>query len=158
LDVVPIELPPLRDRVEDIEPLARHFLHQFTETLRKPLRELAPESIALLTSYPWPGNVRELKNVLERTVILEDAEVLLPRHLPELIQRRTPATSDRINPFTLPETGIDLDRLEEDLIRQALERTKGVKSAAARLLGLSRDTLRYRIEKYGLERRDLPES
>lgn len=150
LNVVPIEIPPLRQRREDIAPLAHHFLDQFTVSLRRPARQFGKEALRRLEIYAWPGNVRELKNIIERTVILHDSAVVEPRHLPLSI--RDPAVGDGVDcGFVLPESGIDLEEFEVDLLRQALLRSGGSKSAAARLLGLSRDTLRYRIDKYGIE-------
>ena len=150
LNVVPIEIPPLRERAEDIEPLARHYLDHFTTSLRKPARTLAPDTLRKLASYSWPGNVRELKNVMERAVILHDESVVEPDHLPSLLDDGRTVLG-RPDGYELPENGIDLEELEADLLRQALRRAGGSKTSAARLLGLSRDTLRYRIDKYGIE-------
>ena len=150
LNVVPIEIPPLRERTEDIEPLARHYLDHFTTSLRRPARTLAPDTIRLLESYAWPGNVRELKNVMERAVILHDDSVVEPDHLPTILGSGQTGL-DRPDGYELPDNGIDLEELEVDLLLQALRRAGGSKTAAARLLGLSRDTFRYRIEKYGIQ-------
>lgn len=103
--------------------------------------------MAMLERYAWPGNVRELKNVIERAVILEEGVELLPAHLPDEL-RPGARLVDLESGFKLPAAGIRLEDLEKDLLRQALERTQGNKTRAAELLGLTRDTLRYRIEKY----------
>jgi two-component system, NtrC family, response regulator AtoC len=147
LNVVPISIPPLRERPEDIAPLAHYFLHRITTTLRRPVRSISRPALAMLERYAWPGNVRELKNVIERALILEDGAEVLPDHLPEAMKPGHRAL-DLEPGFRLPAGGIALEELEKDLIRQALEQTRGNKTRAAELLGLSRDTLRYRLEKH----------
>ncbi|MBI4501127.1 MAG: sigma-54-dependent Fis family transcriptional regulator [Gemmatimonadetes bacterium] len=149
LNVVPIVIPPLRDRPEDVEPLARFFLEKMTTTLRRPVRTLSKGALAMLERYGWPGNVRELRNVIERAVILEENAEILAEHLPEELQPGRGAL-DLEPGFKLPAGGIDLEALEKDLLRQAFEQARGNKTRAAELLGLTRDTLRYRLEKYGL--------
>jgi len=104
----------------------------------------------MLVRYSWPGNVRELKNVIERAVILEEGQEILPAHLPEELKPGGRAL-DLEPGFQLPPGGIDLEQLERDLIRQAMEQTRGNKTRAAELLALTRDTLRYRIEKHQLD-------
>lgn len=147
LNVIPIHLPPLRERPEDIAPLALHFVDVLCEEMRQPRRELSPEALRALEGYGWPGNARELRNVLERVLLLHDDDPLEPAHLPAEILG---ASADGDHLMVLPPAGLDLDDLERELICQALERTDGNKTGAARLLGLSRDTLRYRLEKYGI--------
>jgi len=147
INVIPLTVPPLRDRPEDVEPLARYFVEQMTAALRRPSRGMAPEAVGMMERYSWPGNVRELRNVIERAVILEDGPEILATHLPDELQPGARAV-DLEPGFRLPPAGIDLEELEKDLLRQALRRTRGNKTRAAQLLGLSRDTLRYRIEKY----------
>lgn len=147
LKVVPLDLPPLRDRPEDVEPLATFFVEQLSSDLRRSPPRIAPATLQLLQSYAWPGNVRELRNVLERALILEDADQLLPDHLPPELHgsplvREAPSAGIR-----LPSEGIRLADVEQELIRQAMARARGNVSRAARLLGVSRDTLRYRLEK-----------
>jgi two-component system response regulator AtoC len=149
LNVVPILIPPLRERPEDVAPLARYFLDRMTSTMRRAPRTIQKEALAMLERYAWPGNVRELKNVIERAVILEERGEIRPDDLPDEIKPGGRAL-DLEPGFRLPAGGIDLESLERDLIRQALEQTRGNKTRAAALLGLSRDTLRYRLEKYGL--------
>lgn len=148
LNVVPILVPPLRERPDDIAPLAVHFADALARDLGHPVREIAPDALLALESYRWPGNARELRNVLERILLLEDDDRITLGHLPpEIRGAATPGGPVSV----LPAEGIDLERLEQELIRQALERAQGNKSSAARLLGLTRDTLRYRLEKYGIE-------
>jgi transcriptional regulator with PAS, ATPase and Fis domain len=146
-------VPPLRDRKDDIPLLARHYLAQFaTRFKKKTVKTLSPETEELLRSYPWPGNIRELRNLVERLVVLESADVLLPEHLPNWLMGPSSVISRTPDgKFTLPENGISLDELEKDLILQALERTKNNKAQAAKLLKISYDTLRYQVKKFGLE-------
>lgn len=156
LNVVPITIPPLRERPEDIEPLAHFFLSRITTRLRRPVRGIARSAMAMLERYGWPGNVRELKNVIERAVILEDGLEILPDHLPE--EMKPGSRGLDLQPgFRLPPGGINLEDLERDLIRQAMEQARGNKTRGAELLGLSRDTLRYRLEKYAIADPDLDE-
>jgi DNA-binding NtrC family response regulator len=147
LNVLPVTIPPLRDRPEDIAPLAMHFVESLCRDLRQPLRELSPEALRALEGYSWPGNARELRNVLERVILLEDSDRVLLEHLPPEIRGTSiPAGST----FVLPASGLDLEDLERELLSQALDRSDGNKTGAARLLGLSRDTMRYRLEKHGI--------
>ena len=150
LNVIPIELPPLRERPEDVAPLTLHFLESLAEELRQPRREITEEAVAVLEAYEWPGNARELRNVLERILLLEDADPIGTEHLPDEI-REEDGSAPRDGHMVLPADGLSLDELERELICQALERTDGNKTGAARLLGVTRDTLRYRLEKYGIE-------
>jgi DNA-binding NtrC family response regulator len=150
LNVFPIVVPPLREHAEDIEPLARFFLDKMTTAIRRPARAISKEAFKMLERYAWPGNVREVRNVIERAVILEEGVEILPEHLPD--ELRLGSRVVNLSPgFKLPPGGVDLEQLEQDLIGQALEQTQGNKTRAAGLLGLTRDTLRYRLEKYGLD-------
>ncbi len=151
LNVVPIALPPLRDRGEDIPLLVDHFL---TVAARKFSREplaVAPEVMDHLQRYTWPGNVRELQNYVERMVVLANGPRLNRQDLPSLLRRDPQSTSDELRQFELPAEGVELPALECHLIRQALRRTQGSLGPAARLLGISYKTLQYRIRKHGLE-------
>lgn len=152
LNVVPVTVPPLRDRPEDVMPLATHFLDVLCKEMRLPRRILEPDAVRALEAHPWPGNARQLRNVLERVLLLWDGETIPRAALPPEFGGGDATAAPRRDGFhlTLPEEGVDLERVERELIRQALERAAGNKSRAARLLGLSRDTLRYRLEKYGL--------
>ena len=149
INVVPITIPPLRERPEDVTPLADFFLHSMTVDLRRPAREFSDTAYKMLERYAWPGNVRELRNVIERTIILEEDKEILPSHLPDELGLGKGAVS--LAPgLKLPAGGIDLEELEKDLIVQALDQARGNKTKAATLLGMSRDTLRYRLEKFEL--------
>jgi len=147
LNVVPLEIPPLRERMGDIHLLLNHFLKQFAEEHRLPPCTLSKAALARLQEHPWPGNVRELRNVCERLSILLAGRVIDENNLPHEII--APAPSQK-GGFVLPEGGIELEKVEVDLIKQALARTNGNRSQAARLLGISRDTLLYRMQKYGI--------
>jgi len=149
LQVVTLTLPPLRQRREDVALLARHFLEHFGREFKKSPPRLSPEAEQLLVRYDWPGNVRELRNVIERVMILEDTDEVLPGHLPAEIGRADPAPADR-SPFQLPSGGVVMEEVERDLVRQALEAAGGNQTRSARLLGLTRDELRYRVKKFGL--------
>jgi two-component system, NtrC family, response regulator AtoC len=166
LKVIPIVLPSLRDRAEDLPALVSHFIDQFNREFKKSCRGMSEGAMQLLVRHAWPGNVRELRNVIERAMILEDKPLLDEGDLPEEIRgpaapaaagsspegSETGATSGdgSGNGFRLPEGGYPLDRMEEEMVRQALERASGNQTRAARLLGISRDALRYKIKKFHL--------
>ncbi len=147
LAVVELNLPPLRERPEDIEPLARHFVDRFGAELRSPARRIAPDAVRMLQRYPWPGNIRELRNTIERAVLLCDGPELTVEHLHLDLARASRALEPG---FRLPDGGLVLRDLERDLLQQALEQARGNQTEAARLLGMSRDQVRYRVEKHGL--------
>ena len=153
LQVVTITIPPLKERREDIGPLARHFLEHYGREFKKPFPRLSPEAERLLMRYDWPGNVRELRNVIERALILSDSREVVPGDLPPEIADRSGEGPREIPRFQLPSTGLVLEDLERDLVRQALEATHGNQTRAARLLGLTRDELRYRAKKFDLGQR-----
>lgn len=144
LQVVPIELPPLRQRKDDIGLLGSHFARQFARG-NAPLR-FDKTLLQQLQKYSWPGNVRELSNLCQRLSLLSPGKLLRSDDLPAEMQ--APVSQGAV--FKLPEDGVDLAQLELDLIEQALEKSAGNRSKAARLLGISRDTLLYRMQKYGL--------
>ncbi len=148
LNVVPIELPPLNQRTEDIETLINHFLSLFSSNYSLVAPKFSKQTIKVLREYSWPGNIRELRNLCERMCILLSGQSIEPENLPHEFTACQPAPSESV--FILPERGIDLDELEADMIHQALARTDGNRSKSARLLGLSRDTLLYRIKKHGI--------
>ncbi|MBS3953433.1 MAG: sigma-54-dependent Fis family transcriptional regulator [Methylomicrobium sp.] len=151
LNVVPLDIPPLSQRTDDIEKLIRHFLNHFSEAHGITAPKFSKQALKTLKSYSWPGNIRELRNLCERLSILLAGRTIEPENLPHEFRPSTlfktePANTD----FTLPATGIKLEDLELDLIHQALSRTNGNRSKSAKLLGISRDTLLYRIQKHGL--------
>jgi DNA-binding NtrC family response regulator len=146
LRVIPITLPPLRERREDIFPLVKHFVAHFNREFGKKVREIAPEAQALLNGYGWPGNVRELRNVIERAVLLTDGEIIGARELP--LEVTAPMATAAMP--ALPEGGVKLDEMERRLLVEALERVHGNQSQAAELLGLSRHQVRTRMKRHGL--------
>ncbi|MFQ5901648.1 MAG: sigma-54-dependent transcriptional regulator [Thermodesulfobacteriota bacterium] len=153
LMVIPIYLPPLRDRREDIIPLVKFFIEDFNKNIKrkKTIKYISPEAEALLNKYGWPGNIRELRNIIERIIILETGDTLLPEYLPAEFRRAGKAFLDaNSKTVILPEDGISLEQVEESLIKQALNMVRGNQTRAAEILSLSRDTLRYRMKKFGL--------
>ena len=147
LNVIPIYLPPLRERGDDIRMLTQHFVTQFATEFRKPITGIDDAAYQKLLSYSWPGNVRELRNVLERAVLLSRGETLGSADI--VLGRVDPAASPTDAASVLPARGIDLRELESNLIGEAMERANNDQTEAARLLGLSRDALRYRLERLG---------
>ena len=149
LNVIPVNVPPLRDRAGDVPLLVNHIVRKLARDLGRPIREVEPTAMGLLDAYDWPGNVRELRNVLERAVILCREDTIRSADLPPEIGGAGAGPSTTSG-FLLPEEGLDLAALERDLVAQALERADGNQSKAARLLGIGRYALRYRMEKMGL--------
>ena len=145
LNVLPIEMPPLRARPDDIPVLVEYFIDSFNTEFRKRVQGATPAAHALLQGYGWPGNVRELRNVIERAMLLSDAERL---EAPDFtVTTNAVSTGDD---FELPATGVDLEKLERSLVIQALKRSGGNQTKAGTFLGLNRDQIRYRVEKFGL--------
>ncbi|HZZ85788.1 MAG TPA: sigma-54 dependent transcriptional regulator [Anaeromyxobacteraceae bacterium] len=154
LNVIQLRMPPLRERREDLPLFLAHFLSRFAAEVGRPRAHLSPEAERLLLSYAYPGNVRELANVLERAVTLADSDEIVPALLPPAVrgaQLLPPAASAAA---ALPESGLDLqghlDAIERRILEQALERTGGVKTEAAKLLSLTFRSLRYRLAKFGI--------
>ena len=151
LHVIALHCPSLRERRQDIGLLMEHFLASFAKRLRRPQLGVDGEAMTALEAYSWPGNVRELRNVAERLALLGPSDVVRLDDLPAEIRYAGPSTGASSScPFTLPVDGVDLEGVEAGLIGQALARTGGNQSAAARLLGITRYALRYRMEKFGL--------
>ncbi len=151
LQVVPIYLPPLRERKEDILPLTRYFIDLFNAEFHKNVREISEKAREFLIRYDWPGNVRELKNVIERAMILESEDILLLEHLPvELVGGMAAAASPVASSISIPKEGMSLEKVEEELVKQALAVAGGNQSKAADLLGVQRDAFRRRMKKFGL--------
>jgi DNA-binding NtrC family response regulator len=148
IQVIPIFLPPLRDRREDIIPLTRHFIDHFNKEFGKSVKGVSKMAEKFLAEYGWPGNIRELKNIIERAIILENEETLLLEHLPQEIVARTGGGTGPIS-FQLPPEGIDIEDVERELIRQSLEVSEGNQSKAAKKLNLGIDAFRYRMKKFG---------
>jgi DNA-binding NtrC family response regulator len=149
LNVVPINLPPLRERKEDIAYLVDHFLTQFSDDTGGRVQGIAPEALDKLKAYHWPGNVRELENIIQRSMVLAQGEVLGPEDIQlDGAKRAAPSVNGEVG--FLPE-GMTLDEYEQELIREAMRRADNNKSHAARLLGLTRNALRYRLSQMGIE-------
>ncbi|HTU02548.1 MAG TPA: sigma-54 dependent transcriptional regulator [Candidatus Sulfotelmatobacter sp.] len=148
LKVFPLFLPPLRERREDIPLLAAHFLRRFNREMRRGVQSLHPTAEAALGRYAWPGNVRELRNVLERAMILATGETIRLEDLPPELTAGPTAPPTALP--ALPSHGVNLEEVERQLVRQALESTEGNQVRAARLLGISRDALRTRMKRFGL--------
>ena len=142
---MPIPLPPLRERRGDIPLLANYYIERFNREFKKRVRGLSPKATTVLEQYQWPGNVRELRNAIERAMLLIDHDTLEPGDFTTLTRSVEPTQ------FRLPPEGVNLDEVERQLVAQALERAAGSQSRAAQLLGINRDQMRYRIEKFGLK-------
>jgi len=153
LNTFAVHLPPLRERVADIPLLASYFLMSFAKKyLKKDLSGFSPEVGKTLARYSWPGNIRELRNVIERCVVLETTDCITSIHLPNEIVNKPMVERRKNFQFILPETGISLDEVEKNLVKQALERTNYNKTKAAKLLNITYDTLRYQVKKFELDR------
>ncbi|MBI1956311.1 MAG: sigma 54-interacting transcriptional regulator, partial [Acidobacteria bacterium] len=173
LTVIPIFIPPLRERKEDVLPLAEFFLRRYSRRSQKSPQALSPEAQEVLLRYDWPGNVRELKNAIERAVILEDGASIQAHYLPVSTEVgslpepfRPPASGWPTSPsapawqrlpsgrylplLEIPDPGTSLEDIEKELVQTALQQTRGNQTRAARLLNISRDALRYRMKKFSL--------
>jgi two-component system response regulator PilR (NtrC family) len=151
LNVIQVHLPPLRQRREDIPLLVEHFVKRYAAELGKRISGVSPEALSALASYDYPGNVRELENLVERAVTLETSQVVTAAALPP---RNNTVASTPAAATDLPPAGVDLDRIladyERGIVERALKQTGGVRREAARLLGITFRSLRYRLEKLGL--------
>jgi two-component system response regulator AtoC len=149
LNIITIDVPPLRERRDDIPLLVDHFLKRFSVEFRKPVNDISGEALRKLEGYEWPGNVRELKNVIERAVLLGSGPVIGADDI--TIGRAVQAAPEHGKKlFSLPAKGFKFDELEKDIVLQALERTAWNQTRAGELLGLTRDQIHYRMEKFGL--------
>jgi two-component system, NtrC family, response regulator AtoC len=150
LRVVPLRIPPLRERASDVALLAEHFVRQIAAEWGRPAMRLAPAALDALAARPWPGNVRELRNAIERAVILARGDELDAGDFREDgATEKAPPVARSEGPV-LPDGGIKIEEWTDLLVRQALDRAEGNQSAAARLLGMSRDQIRYRMQRIGL--------
>jgi two-component system response regulator PilR (NtrC family) len=151
LNVIQLTLPPLRDRIEDIPLLAQHFIRRFAAELGKDVQAMEPAAYDLLSDYAFPGNVRELENLVERAVALSRESTIGPDLLPPTVTKSHVVDA----PVLITEEGVNLEGLvadyERSLLCEALTQTRGVKKKAARLLGISFRSFRYRLEKLGLD-------
>jgi two-component system response regulator AtoC len=145
LNVLPIRLPALREHAEDVPALVAFFIDMFNREFKKRITGVSPAAAQLLKGYGWPGNVRELRNIVERAMLLAEGDRL---EVQDFGMLSTALGSG--DPFELPASGVNLEELERSLVQQALRRAGGNQTKAAALLGLNRDQIRYRIEKFGL--------
>jgi DNA-binding NtrC family response regulator len=154
LSVIPIHIPPLRERKEDIPLLVEHFIQRYNTQFRKKVEQVSQDGMKLIMSYSWPGNIRELKNAIERAMILVDQDRIDVAHLPIRIADPSTASMPHASGTTLvclPSQGAGLEDIEKNLLEQALQHAHGNKTRASRLLKISRDTLRYKVKKHHLE-------
>ncbi len=154
LSVIQIDIPPLRERGDDVRLLAEYYINSFRGRLRKSIDGIGAEALAAFRRYEWPGNVRELRNVIERAMILEDDETITTKYLPRGLAGESRTGSEArvdsaksADQFRLPADGVSLDDVEMSLVRQALKQSGGNQTKAAELLDISRDQLRYRLKK-----------
>jgi DNA-binding NtrC family response regulator len=152
LNVVRIRVPPLRERKEDVLALAAFFVSRYNQEMRRSVKGISSQALDLLAAYHWPGNVRELRNVVERAFILHaGVDEIRPEHLPQALREAAPGpAAPKLAVGGAAEGSMDLEQVEKRLIAEAMEKARGNQSQAARVLGISRDTLRYRLKKHGM--------
>jgi len=155
INVIPIQMPPLRDRGPDIAILANYFLRKFNKSKRKSIREIDPDAMRYLMDYPWPGNVRELENLIEMLVVVKETGSIELEDLPGKIRKAEAGkASEPLSVF--PEEGIDfnqlVEKLERDLLLKALEKSGGIKNHAAKLLNLNRTTLVEKLKRLRIQK------
>jgi transcriptional regulator with PAS, ATPase and Fis domain len=151
INVIPVHLPPLRERKVDIPILANHFLTKFTKSTRKTVDRIVPEAMEYLLKYSWPGNVRELENLIEMIVVLKEEGNIEVADLPDKIAMSSPQLHE-INGIDITDDGLDLnaliDSFEKDLLARALEKAGGAKNKAAKLLNLNRTTFVEKLKRF----------
>jgi DNA-binding NtrC family response regulator len=149
LNVCPVFIPPLRERKCDIIPLAQQFISHYNSKFRKDIQSISPDAEKLFMEYDWPGNVRELKNAVERAMIFEEESLITTQNLPIPLNKNPMESSDH-SPRKFMKRGLSLEEMEKELLKEALKKAGGNQSQAAKLLKTTRDTLRYKMKKYGL--------
>ena len=150
LNVIQIVIPPLRERSEDILPLAKFFIEHYNRKFKRSIEGVSDEAARLLLKHDWPGNVRELRNVIERAMILEETGLITPPSLPISVAHSDGKLAELLVPADIPTDGLSLEDNERQLLARALEKTAGNQTQAARLLRITRDTLRYKMKKFNL--------
>jgi DNA-binding NtrC family response regulator len=140
----------LRERRDDILPLARFFVKHYNQKFKRRIEGISPDAANLLIGHDWPGNVRELRNAIERSMILEESPVITPASLPISLTEGSPERAVAAATVTMPDTGLSLADHERTLLAQALQKSGGNQTQAARLLHITRDTLRYKMKKFNL--------
>jgi two-component system, NtrC family, response regulator AtoC len=153
LAVISVHLPPLRERPGDVELLVKHFTERFNKEFRRSVRTVGPQAMKTLRTYPWPGNIRELKNAIERAVLLTEGDELTVECFPALTAAQP---KERDGGYRLPPGGVVFEELEREVMTQALAQARGNQTRAAELLGMTRDQVRYRISKFGLNGTEAP--
>jgi len=152
INVLSIDVPPLRERRDDIPVLIDHFLKKHTRNTSRLVKGLNPEARRMMNDYGWPGNVRQLESAIERAILLCEGDTITPDDLPTELQQESRGTS--AGAFKLPPEGISFEEVEKNLILQAMDQTDHNITKAAKLLGLTFRTLQYRLEKFGIKRPD----
>ena len=151
LNVIPVHMPPLRERKEDIPLLTKHFIEKYAREFKKEVRTISSYAMELLMEHAFPGNIRELENIIERSVAMESSNIILPENL--ILSTGNDNTADLH--VEIPDRGINLneemEKIEKIFIEKALQKTRGVKTKTAEMLGVTVDSLKYRIEKLGIE-------
>ena len=147
LKVVNIDLPPLRERTEDIPELANFFINKYNKEFGKRIKNIEPAALKILSEYHWPGNIRQLETVIERAVLMNDRGTIAARDIQDELRTGRPA--GQLN-YDIPDEGIDFEKLEKELIQKAMTKTGGIATKAAKLLGMSYKTFIYRLEKFNL--------
>jgi len=149
LHIIPIEVPPLRERIDDLPVLVEHFLKKLIERTRKKVRRVDEQAMKLLKSYAWPGNIRELENVVEQAMVLCEGEAVAPDDLPSFVKGGAgePSFQAQLGLKPLPEL---LDDIERQLIKEAYAKANGIKTETAKMLGIKTSALYYKLEKYGI--------
>jgi len=151
LNVIQILIPPLRERTDDILALTKFFIEHYNRKFKRNIEGMSDAAVKLLISHSWPGNVRELRNAIERAMILEDSSLITPPSLPIAISHPDGASAGLVEPIAeIPNEGLSLEDNERGLLARALEKTNGNQTQAARLLRITRDTLRYKMKKFNL--------
>ena len=153
LNVIPMQIPPLRRRAQDVQDLVRHFVHTYNEEFKKSIQGFDAEAMDVMSRYAWPGNIRELKNAVERAILLSESTLLRVDDLPYEIREgvhQSAASPSRPGQFVLPREGVNFEDVRRDLLVQALRQVRGNKTSAGKLLGLNRDQVRYWMRKYGI--------
>jgi transcriptional regulator with PAS, ATPase and Fis domain len=148
--VIHITIPPLRERTEDIMPLVKFFVEHYNTKFKRHVEGVTPDAARLLMNHDWPGNVRELRNAIERAMILEESSYITSASLPISISQSSARQSSSAPAAAIPDEGLSLEDNERLLLVKALEKTKGNQTQAARLLKITRDTLRYKMKKFSL--------
>jgi two-component system response regulator AtoC len=151
INVASVKIPPLRERPDDILPLTKYFVHKYNDEFHKTIQKVSKGVEDFFMGYSWPGNVRELRNVIERALILGEGDTFLLEHLPMELLGQASRQGMVIDGIRIPPEGISLEKVEEALVRQALRLTNGNQTRAAKLLDISRDALRYRMQKFGIQ-------